>query len=116
MKSNSFINWADDLDAAITLCDRQGIILYMNNRSILQFEKYGGEVLIGKSLIDCHPEPSRSKLLHMLSNPVGNIYTTEKNGIRKLIVQKPWIQDNDFRGIVEISFELPVQMIHFIRE
>ncbi len=114
MKSNSFINWADDLDAAITVCDRKGIIVYMNNRSILQFRKYGGELLIGKSLIDCHPEPSLSKLLNMLDDPKNNIYTTEKNGSRKLIVQKPWIQDNDFRGIVEISFELPGKIEHFI--
>jgi transcriptional regulator with PAS, ATPase and Fis domain len=57
------MNWTDGFLGAITVCDREGIVVYMNDRSKLQFSKDGGESLIGKSLVDCHPEPSRSLLL-----------------------------------------------------
>ena len=106
------IDWADELSAAVTVCDLKGILVYMNKLAIEQFQKYGGERLIGNSLIECHPEPSRSKLLKMLAEPTENIYTTEKNGLRKIIAQKPWMQDGVFSGIIEISFELPNDMLH----
>jgi hypothetical protein len=55
----------------------------MNSESKKQFVKYGGEQLMGKNLIDCHPEPSRTLLLQMLEKPVENKYITEKNGQKK---------------------------------
>lgn len=110
------INWYDQFNASITVCDLKGIVVYMNQRAIEQFQKYGGDSLIGESLIDCHPEPSRTKLRSMLDEPIENIYTTEKNGIKKMIIQKPWIQDNEFRGVVEISFVLPNEIAHHKRE
>jgi transcriptional regulator with PAS, ATPase and Fis domain len=110
------INWYDQLNASITVCDRKGIVVYMNQRAIEQFHKYGGDNLIGESLVECHPEPSRTKLLSMLDKPIENIYTTEKNGIKKIIIQKPWIQNSEFTGVVEISFVLPDDMANFKRE
>ncbi len=88
----------------------------MNKRAIVQFQKYGGETLVGQSLIECHPEPARTKLLEMLLDPVENIYTTEKNGVKKIIIQKPWIQEDEFCGVVEISFELPLELPNHIRQ
>jgi hypothetical protein len=44
------------------------------------------------------------------NDPVENIYTTEKNGVKKIIIQKPWIQEDEFCGVVEISFELPLEL------
>lgn len=116
MSANSEINWADQLKASVTVCDRKGIVVYMNQQSIQQFQKYGGSQLIGKSLIDCHPEPSKTKLISMLDTPTENIYTTEQKGTRKMIIQKPWVQEGEFMGVVEISFELPEYMPHFIRD
>ena len=79
------INWYGQFNGSITVCDRKGIVVYMNQRAIEQFQKYGGGNLIGESLVDCHPEPSRTKLLSMLDEQIENIYTTEKNGIRKIV-------------------------------
>lgn len=107
--------WARCLDGAITVCDRNGIIVYMNQRSADQFQKYGGAELVGKSLVNCHPEPARTKLLQMLARPVDNLYTTEKDGQKKIIIQKPWMENEIFMGLVEISFLLPDNMPHFIR-
>lgn len=33
------VNWADDFDGAITVCNCEGIIVYMNNYSAIQFKK-----------------------------------------------------------------------------
>ena len=109
------LNWMDEFKGAITICNLDGIIVYMNKASIVQFEKYGGKKLIGSSLVDCHPEPSKSKLVEMLKQPTENTYTTEKNGIKKIIIQTPWMENHEFKGIVEISFELPNPTPHFVR-
>lgn len=109
-------NWADGFNGAITVCKRDGIIVYMNDFSIEQFEKYGGVKLMGTNLLDCHPEPSKSKLKEMLQVPSENMYTTEKNGIKKLIRQTPWMQNGEFMGVVEISFVLDTSMQNHIRK
>ncbi len=110
------MNWPDGFLGAITVCDREGIVVYMNDLSKKQFAKDGGESLVGKSLIDCHPEPARSFLMRMLADPIPNSYTIEKRGIRKMIHQTPWIEDGEFKGVIEISFEVPMEMPHYKRD
>ncbi len=110
------VNWMDGFSGAITVCDREGIIVYMNDFSINQFHKYGGSNLLGTNLLDCHPEPSKTKLREMLQKPVENTYTTEKNGVSKVITQKPWLQNGEFCGVVELSFELPADLVNHIRK
>ncbi|WP_346858395.1 hypothetical protein [uncultured Draconibacterium sp.] len=110
------VNWVDEFDGAVTVCDLEGIIVYMNQFSIRQFEKYGGEKLLGTNLLDCHPEPSKTKLKEMLAQPLENMYSTEKEGVKKIIVQKPWLRNGKFSGVVEISFQLDVNMPHLIRK
>ena len=66
--------------------------------------------------MDCHPEPARHKLLHLLETQGTNAYTIEKNGVKKLIYQSPWYKDNgEFGGLVELSLEIPMEMPHFVR-
>ncbi|HCY43174.1 MAG TPA: diguanylate cyclase [Prolixibacteraceae bacterium] len=110
------MNWTDGFLGEITVCDRDGIVVYMNDLSKKQFAKYDSEGLLGKSLIDCHPEPSRTKLLEMLANPITNSYSTVKRGIRKMIHQTPWMEDGEFKGVIEISFEIPMEMPHHKRD
>lgn len=110
------MNWTKGFLGAITVCDREGMVVYMNDRSKKQFAKSGDGDLLGKSLIDCHPEPARSLLLKMLAEPAPNSYTIEKNGIRKMIHQTPWMQDGEFKGVVEMSFEIPVILPHHKRD
>lgn len=110
------VNWMDEFSGAITVCNREGIIVYMNDFSINQFQKYGGSSLLGTNLLDCHPEPSKTKLRDMLKNPVENTYSTEKNGVKKIITQRPWLQNGEFCGVVELSFKLPADMAAHIRK
>jgi hypothetical protein len=63
--------WARSLPAAVTVCDREGVILEMNDASA---------------------------------------------GIKKMIYQAPWYQGGRVGGLVEIAFELPAAVPHFIRD
>jgi transcriptional regulator with PAS, ATPase and Fis domain len=101
---------------AVTVCDEQGIIVYMNDKSQKTFEKDGGSALIGKNLMDCHPEPGRSILAKMLTEHNENAYTIEKNGVKKLIHQTPWFEDGKFKGYIELALVIPAEMPHFIRK
>jgi len=107
--------WMKEFPGAVTVCDVNGIILEMNEGAIKTFEADGGIKLIGTNLLECHPEPSRSKLKELLLTGKKNIYTIEKNGIRKLIYQSPWYKNGKYAGLVELSLEIPVEMPHFIR-
>lgn len=107
--------WTQEFPCAITVCDREGVILYMNEKSCATFEKYGGAELIGQNLAGCHPEPARSKLFALLKEQKTNAYTIEKNGVKKMIYQSPWYENGEFMGLVEFSLILPMDMPHFIR-
>lgn len=109
------MEWTNEFPGAITVSDADGIILYMNDKAVATFQKYGGATLIGRSLLDVHPEPSRTKLAKMYESRTPNTYTIEKNGVKKLIHQSPWYQDGAFRGFVELSIEIPFDMPHYIR-
>lgn len=109
-------NWSDEFDGAITICNREGIITYMNENSQRQFQRHGGIDLIGTNLLDCHPEPARSKIAEMLKSPAKNTYTIEKGGIKKIIHQSPLYEKGVFSGLIEISFILSQPLPHFIRD
>ncbi len=108
--------WIKEFPGAVTVCDPQGIILEMNDKAARTFEKDGGRLLIGKNLLDCHPEPARTQLAGMLRERKANIYTIEKNGVKKLIYQTPWTANGKYAGFIELSLEIPVEMPHFVRE
>jgi hypothetical protein len=108
-------DWIKEFPAAVTVCDPQGIVLDMNDRSARTFEKDGGYALIGKCLLDCHPAEARAKLEAMLASRQKNVYTIEKNGVKKLIYQTPWFKDGEYAGFVELSLEIPFEMPHFVR-
>ncbi len=109
-------NWTGEFPGAITVCDAEGIILEMNDKSADSFAEEGGKRLIGSNLLDCHPAAARAKVEQLLATKQPNIYTIEKKGVKKLIYQSPWFKDGKFAGIVEMALEIPVQMPHFIRK
>ncbi len=107
--------WVKEFPAAVTVCDSRGIIMEMNDRANEAFESDGGADLIGRNVLDCHPEPARSQLKQMLQARQRNTYTIEKNGRRKLICQMPWYTDGAYGGLVELALEIPAEMPHFVR-
>jgi PAS domain S-box-containing protein len=110
--------WIKEFPAAITVCDEKGIILEMNDKAAKTFEKDGGRFakLVGSNMLDCHPDPAREKTERLLAARVKNVYTIEKNGIKKMIFQSPWYkEDGNYAGFVELSLEIPFEIPHFIR-
>lgn len=108
--------WIREFPSAITVCDTEGIILAMNDKSCATFESDGGANLIGTNLLACHPEPARTKLATLLASGKPNVYTIEKRGIKKLIYQSPWYENGRYAGVVEFSLPLPAEIPHFIRD
>ncbi len=116
METKKDIPWPKEFPGEITVCDAAGTILEMNDRSASTFEKQGGRRLVGTNLLDCHPEPARTKLQEMLASGKTNAYTIEKDGIRKLVYQAPWHEDGQYRGFVEIVLALPNPVPHLVRD
>jgi hypothetical protein len=100
----------------VTVCDKAGVIIAMNDKAAKTFAEDGGKALVGKSALDCHPGPSRAQFEGLLKEPRTNAYTIEKNGVRKLIFQSPWRDGGEFAGLVELSLELPAVLPHFVRK
>ncbi|MBR1476059.1 MAG: PAS domain-containing protein [Muribaculaceae bacterium] len=108
------MDWAEQLHCAITVCDNEGTIIYMNERSRLTFSKDGAS-MVGQNLFPCHQERSRQMIRHMMESDTTNCYTISKNGVRKMIFQSPWKVDGQVKGMVEISIVLPDEMPHYDR-
>lgn len=107
-------DYFEGADVAVTICAKDGTILDMNRKSRSTFLKPGQDI-IGNNVLDCHPEPARSMLADMLENPRTNVYTVEKEGVRKLIFQTPWYDGDEYAGFLELSMVLPEEIPHRVR-
>ena len=52
---------------SIVICDLEHTIIYMNPAAIANYEKRGGEALVGSSLLDCHNAQSCEKIEQVLA-------------------------------------------------
>lgn len=91
----------------VTVCDKNGIILEMNAESCRQFKEDGGSELIGKSLLDCHPEPARAMVIQMLQSQTPHTFLSKNGSGSTLVHEIPWYEDGKYMGFVEISIKLP---------
>jgi transcriptional regulator with PAS, ATPase and Fis domain len=114
--SDSSRAWLDVVPGAVMICDERGVVLEMNEAAARNYAKDGGRALIGHSLLDCHPEPARSKLAQLLETGAPNVYTVEKKGAKKLVYQAPWFRDGERGGLIEISLALPSDLPNFVRD
>ncbi len=110
------IKWQNLFDGAITVCDENLIIRFMNEKAKEVFKDDGGEKLIGSNLEDCHNENSRKIIRDIKNNLKPNTYTIEKKGKIKIIHQAPLTEEGKFKGIVELSFEIPEKMPYIPRD
>ncbi len=107
------LHWADEIEAAVTICDADAKILYMNDRSRQTFARHGD--IIGHDLMQYHPQRAQEQIRHMLATGETNAYTIEKKGLHKLIFQTPWRRDGKIAGLVELSMVIPAEMPHYVR-
>ncbi len=106
-------DWAKEMNCAVTVCDKEGNIIYMNDKACQTFYTFGN--LIGKNLFDCHNKYSLEKINELLNTGGSNCYTIEKQGIKKMIYQTAWKEDGKVSGLVEISILLPDAIPNHIR-
>ena len=57
------MDYMKELNVAITVCDKEGKILQMNDKS----QKTNHGDLVGQNVLDCHPEPARTKLVQLMT-------------------------------------------------
>ena len=99
-------DYFEGADVAVTICAKDGTILDMNAKSKKTFLKPGMPEIIGQNVLDCHP----------LENPRTNVYTVEKEGVKKLIFQTPWYDGDEYAGFMELSMVLPEVVPNRIRK
>lgn len=110
------LKYFDEADISVTICDKEGKIIEMNQQS-RQVNCPDGRDLIGLNVLDCHPEPARSLLQKMMAEELKHVYTIDKKGKKKLIYQIPWYQDGEYAGFIELSMILPDEpMQHYVRK
>ena len=107
-------DWAEQLHCAVTVCDTEGKVIYMNERSRETFNK-DDKSMVGQNLFPCHKERSQAMIRHMMETDTINAYTITKNGQRKMIYQTPWKHDGKVAGMVEFSMVIPEEMPHYQR-
>lgn len=108
--------WVKEFPGPITVCDKDGTIVGLNDAAVRGFADRGGAGLIGSCAFDCHPEPARSKFRALMDSRRQNIYTIQKEGRRKLVFQTPWYREGEFAGYLDMTIEIPWDMPHFNRD
>ena len=106
--------WVKEFPGTITIVDKDGIIVYMNERALQKYGKTGGEV--GKSVFACHPEAAGRKLQELMDTRQTYVYTTEGGGKGKIACQAPWYQDGEYAGFLELTMEATLPLPHFVRD
>lgn len=107
-------DWAKTLPLAVTVCDADARIIYMNERSQETFSP--DKDIIGTDLLQYHPERAQKMIRQMLATGETNTYTIRKRGQRKIIHQAPWYdEDGKIAGLVELSIPIPDDILHYER-
>ncbi|MCM1369509.1 MAG: PAS domain-containing protein [Candidatus Amulumruptor caecigallinarius] len=112
-EKNIIPDWAEGLNCAVTVCDADCRILYMNEKSRETFARHGD--IIGHNLRDYHPQRAIEIIERLLAGGGTNSYTISKNGQRKMIYQSAYRINGKVAGLVEISMVIPEDMPHYVR-
>lgn len=103
MKEQVF-DYLENVAFAATVCDKDGVVLYQNERA----RKRDGGV-VGRNLYNCHNKQSGAMIRHMIETGESNTYEIIRHGKRKLLHQTPWyeVPGGPVAGLVEVSIDLP---------
>ena len=84
---------------AVVICNLRHTIIYMNPAAIARYETWGGEKLIGKSLLDCHNAQSKEQIERVISwfqeSKQHNRIYTSRNEKEKKDVYMIALRDED---------------------
>jgi hypothetical protein len=108
--------WISTYPAEIMVCDQDGTILEMSDVSIQIYGKEGGAKLIGRNVFDHHHEPSKTQMMNVVMQKKHVIYTTEKNGLKKLVSIAPWYRGGDYAGFALIVLDFPPTIPNIVKD
>jgi len=95
-----------ELNFSVSICDAEGSICYLNNKGEETFAKEGGKELLGTNILDCHPEPSKSKLKEMMITHETQAYFKGEGDRKRLIYQTPVYKEGNYAGYFEMIIPL----------
>ena len=72
---------------SVVICDLNHIIIYMNPAAVVDYKKYGGASLLGKSLLACHNPHSVEAIRKVVPATTSSIPTT----IQSMSVMSTWL-------------------------
>ncbi len=84
---NLFKSVLEQDTSPVVICDMDHTIVYMNPVACRHYEKWGGQALLGKDLLNCHNEKSREQIKKILAwfekapenNSVHTFYNSKEN-------------------------------------
>jgi transcriptional regulator with PAS, ATPase and Fis domain len=111
------MDWIRGFPVALVICDRKGMLTYLNDAAAAMYAPFGGYALLGKSVFDgCHKQQaSNDKMIEIMETRKPHTYSIERDGVKRLIHQMPHIIDDEVIGIVELAIVIPFEMPHFVR-
>ena len=111
------MDWIKDLPVAVVICDRKGVLTYLNDAAAAMYAPFGGYALLGTSVFDgCHKQQaSNDKMMEIMETRKPHTYSIERNGVKRLIHQMPHIINGEVIGIVELAIIIPFEIPHFVR-
>ncbi len=62
-----FKSLVDQDTSAVVICDTEHKIIYMNPAACQRYDKFGGQALLGKSLLNCHSPKSKETINQVLA-------------------------------------------------
>lgn len=104
-------DWAKGLNCGIIVCNKQGVVVYMNDAATA----FKQADLTGINIFDCHNPTSVEIINRMLETGGDNMYTVEKNGVKKLIYQSAWTENGEVAGLCEIMAVFEGTLPHRVR-
>lgn len=111
------MDWIKDFSVAVVICDRKGVLTYLNDAAAEMYAHAGGYALLGKSIMEgCHKQQaSNDKMIEIMETRKPYTYSIERNGVKRLIHQMPHIINDEVVGIVEVAIIVPFDIPHFVR-
>jgi hypothetical protein len=108
--------WISTYPAEIMVCDQDGMVLEMSDISVGIYEKEGGRNMIGRNVFDHHEEPAKSQMMNVVKQKRHVMYTTEKDGLKKLVSIAPWYEEGAYAGFALIVLDLPERLPNIVKD
>ena len=84
---------------AVVICNLDHRIIYMNPAAVINYEKYGGEALVGQNLLNCHNEKSCERIRQVVDwfsqSSDNNIIYTSRDAKRNKDIYMVALRDKE---------------------